>query len=97
MEELAQLGATVYTCSRNEQELNQKLQEWSSKGFKVSGSVCDASDKEQRMQLIQKVSSAFDGKLNFLVSLSKRFHLFYFFASRLCTFFLFYFSILSNQ
>ncbi|KAK6135878.1 hypothetical protein DH2020_030365 [Rehmannia glutinosa] len=50
VEELAEMGATVHTCSRNEEELNQRLQEWKSKGFKVSGSVCDASSREQRVQ-----------------------------------------------
>lgn len=68
VEELAEMGATVYTCSRNEEELNQRLQEWSSKGFNVSGSVCDASSREQRLQLMDKVSSLFSGKLNILVS-----------------------------
>lgn len=68
MEELAEMGASVYTCSRKEEELNQRLQEWGSRGFKVSGSVCDASSADQRLLLSQKVSSAFDGKLNILVS-----------------------------
>lgn len=72
MEELAEMGATVYTCSRNEEELNQRLQEWSSKGFNVSGSVCDASSREQRSQLMDKVSSLFSGKLNILVSHRER-------------------------
>lgn len=73
MEELAGLGATVYTCSRNEEELAQRLQEWSSKGFNVTGSVCDASSREQRVQLMEKVSSVFSGKLNILVSARRRF------------------------
>lgn len=68
MEELAEMGAAVHTCSRNEEELNQRLQEWSSKGFNVSGSMCDASSREQRLQLMDKVSSLFSGKLNILVS-----------------------------
>ncbi|KAL8539093.1 hypothetical protein ACS0TY_000907 [Phlomoides rotata] len=68
VEELAQLGATVYTCSRNEEELNQRLQEWVSKGLLVSGSVCDASSREQRVQLMEKVSSVFNGKLNILIN-----------------------------
>ncbi|XP_031107499.1 tropinone reductase homolog At5g06060-like [Ipomoea triloba] len=68
VEELAELGATVYTCSRKEEELNQRLQEWAAKGLKVSGSVCDASSADQRVLLSQKVSSAFDGKLNILVN-----------------------------
>lgn len=67
VEELAELGASVHTCSRNEIELNQRLQEWSGKGFKVTGSVCDASSRVQRKELLDKVSSIFNGKLNILV------------------------------
>ncbi|KAL3522176.1 hypothetical protein ACH5RR_015010 [Cinchona calisaya] len=68
VEELAQLGAIVHTFSRNEVELNKCLQEWSSKGFKVTGSVCDASSREQRTKIIEKVSSLFDRKLNILIN-----------------------------
>ncbi|XP_027167239.1 senescence-associated protein 13-like [Coffea eugenioides] len=68
VEELAELGATVHTFSRNEAELNQVLQEWSSKGFKVTGSICEASSRDQRSQLMEKVSSTFNGKLNILVN-----------------------------
>ncbi|KAL3512390.1 hypothetical protein ACH5RR_025107 [Cinchona calisaya] len=68
VEELAALGATVHTISRNEAELNELLQEWSSKGFKVTGSVCDASSREQRIKTIERVSSILDGKLNILVN-----------------------------
>ncbi|CAH9078242.1 unnamed protein product [Cuscuta epithymum] len=68
VEELAEMGASVYTCSRNEEELNQCLQGWASKGLKVSGFVCDVTSRDQRMLLSQKVSSAFDGKLNILVN-----------------------------
>ncbi|XP_009796888.1 tropinone reductase homolog At5g06060 [Nicotiana tabacum] len=68
VEELAELGATVYTCSRNQAELNERLQEWAEKGLQVKGSVCDASSREQRVQLMENVSSAFDGKLNILVN-----------------------------
>ncbi|XP_059283605.1 tropinone reductase homolog At5g06060-like [Lycium ferocissimum] len=70
VEELAELGATVYTCSRNEAELNERLQEWAAKGLQVKGSVCDASSREQRIQLMENVSSAFDGKLNILLSIN---------------------------
>ncbi|KAH7514487.1 hypothetical protein FEM48_Zijuj11G0094700 [Ziziphus jujuba var. spinosa] len=68
VEELAGLGATVHTCSRNQTEINQRLQEWESKGFKVSGSVCDLTSISQREELIKTVSSVFDGKLNILVN-----------------------------
>lgn len=68
VEELAGFGASVYTCSRNEAELNKCLKEWEGKGFVVSGSVCDASSRDQREKLIQEVASFFNGKLNILVS-----------------------------
>ncbi|GLT92591.1 hypothetical protein SLE2022_104220 [Rubroshorea leprosula] len=68
VEELAELGAVVYTCSRNQTELNNRLQEWQSKGLKVKGSVCDLASIEQRQELIETVSSVFDGKLNILVN-----------------------------
>nr|XP_043617036.1 tropinone reductase homolog At5g06060-like [Erigeron canadensis] len=68
VEELAELGAVVHTCSRNETELNQRLQEWSAKGFTVTGSVCDATSRPQRQQLVEKVSAIFGGKINILVN-----------------------------
>lgn len=68
VEELAELGAAVHTCSRNESELNQRLQEWFVKGFTVTGSVCDATSRPQREQLLEKVLSVFNGKLNILIN-----------------------------
>ena len=73
MEELAGLGAAVYTCSRNEDELNKCLKEWEGKGLLVSGSVFDASSKDQRQKLIENVSSFFNGRLNILVSVLETF------------------------
>ncbi|CAI9113391.1 OLC1v1013984C1 [Oldenlandia corymbosa var. corymbosa] len=68
VEELAQLDAKVHTFSRNEAAINEALEEWKSKGFKVTGSVCDAASKDQRTQLMEKVSSIFDGKLDILIN-----------------------------
>ncbi|PIN12974.1 Reductase [Handroanthus impetiginosus] len=68
VEELAGFGATIYTCSRNQTELNERLKEWEAKGFKVKGSACDLSSRTQREELMKNVSSAFDGKLNILVN-----------------------------
>ena len=68
MEELAGFGASIHTCSRNEKEIDERLEEWKGKGYNVTASVCDLSSKEQRMELIDTVSSIFDGKLNILVS-----------------------------
>ena len=68
VEELCGLGAKVHTCSRNEAELSECLSHWHTKGFRVTGSVCDVLNPSQREELIHKVSSLFDGKLNILVS-----------------------------
>ncbi|KAB2606962.1 tropinone reductase [Pyrus ussuriensis x Pyrus communis] len=70
VEELAGLGAIVHTCSRNEVDLNDCLSQWEKKGFQVTGSVCDVVSKTQREELINKVSSLFEGKLNILVRTS---------------------------
>ncbi|XP_062172426.1 tropinone reductase homolog At1g07440-like isoform X2 [Alnus glutinosa] len=64
VEELAGLGATVHTCSRNEVDINKCVHEWEAKGFQVTGSVCDISSRPQREELINTVSHQFHGKLN---------------------------------
>ncbi|KAH7514491.1 hypothetical protein FEM48_Zijuj11G0095100 [Ziziphus jujuba var. spinosa] len=66
VEELAGFGANIHTCSRNQNELDQCLAEWKSKGFQVSGSVCDVLYRDQREKLT--VSSLFEGKLNILAA-----------------------------
>lgn len=68
VEELGGLGAKVYTCSRTEAELSECLSQWERKGLQVAGSVCDVSRRAEREELINKVSSQFNGKLNILVS-----------------------------
>nr|GLL38682.1 tropinone reductase homolog [Ipomoea trifida] len=68
VEELASFGATVYTCSRKQEDLDKCFQDWKNKGYKVTGSVCDLSSRPQRQQLIEKVADCFDGKLHILVN-----------------------------
>jgi len=68
VEELAALGARVHTCSRNESQLTACLRDWEMKGFQVTGSVCDVMYPGQRAELMDKVSSMFNRKLNILVS-----------------------------
>ncbi|CAH2057302.1 unnamed protein product, partial [Thlaspi arvense] len=53
---------------RNETDLNRCVQEWTAKGFAVTGSVCDVSSRPNREQLVQKVSSVFNGKLDILIN-----------------------------
>ncbi|KAJ4883392.1 Tropinone reductase-like protein [Raphanus sativus] len=68
VQELARFGARVHTCSRNQEELKARLDDWKSNGLEVSGSLCDVTDRDQREKLIQQVSSAFSGKLNILIN-----------------------------
>lgn len=77
VEELAGFGATVHTCSRNEAELSKCVKEWQSKGFSVTGSVCDATSRADRESLIRQVFLVFNGNLNILVSNPIKTHLFY--------------------
>jgi len=68
VDELAGLGATIHTCSRNEAQLNECLNQWKTKGFQVTGSVCDAVSRVEREELISTVSSLFNSKLNILIN-----------------------------
>ena len=70
MEELAGLGAKVHTCSRNEAHLHACLHDWETKGFQVTGSVCDVMSRGERVKLMDTVLSVFSRSLNILVSLS---------------------------
>ncbi|KAI3931876.1 hypothetical protein MKW98_012286 [Papaver atlanticum] len=68
VEELAGLGAAIHICSRTEASVNECLKDWESKGYKVTGSVCDASVPAEREKLMKTVSSVFGAKLNILVN-----------------------------
>ncbi|XP_045794787.1 tropinone reductase 1-like [Trifolium pratense] len=68
VEELAEFGAAVHICARNEDDINKCLEEWKSKGFNVTGSICDILSRDQRQKLMETVSSIFHGKLNILVN-----------------------------
>ncbi|XP_021758910.1 tropinone reductase homolog At5g06060-like [Chenopodium quinoa] len=68
VEELAELGACVYTCARNEEELDACLVDWKTKGLQVSGSICDVSSQPQREKLMETINTIFGGKLDILVN-----------------------------
>ncbi|KAL2898895.1 hypothetical protein RDABS01_023977 [Bienertia sinuspersici] len=68
VEELAEFGARVHTCARNESELEACKCNWDTKGLQVSYSVCDVSSRAQREKLMEAVSSEFNGKLDILVN-----------------------------
>ncbi|PKA57747.1 Tropinone reductase like [Apostasia shenzhenica] len=68
VEELASLGVKVYTCARNEAELHACLKRWETMNLSVIGSVCDVSSRSQREELMEKVSSLFQGKLHIFIN-----------------------------
>ncbi|CAO2141842.1 unnamed protein product [Urochloa humidicola] len=68
VEELVALGAAVYTCSCDEDELSERLEEWQAMDLRIAGSVCDVSVPEQRERLLREVADHFGGKLDILVS-----------------------------
>ncbi|KAF7825630.1 tropinone reductase-like protein [Senna tora] len=68
VEELAEFGAIVHICSRNQADIDKCLKEWESKGFSVTGSVCDIKFRDQRENLMETVASICNGKLNILIN-----------------------------
>eukprot|EP00200_Dunaliella_tertiolecta_P004053 CAMPEP_0202358348 /NCGR_PEP_ID=MMETSP1126-20121109/12044_1 /ASSEMBLY_ACC=CAM_ASM_000457 /TAXON_ID=3047 /ORGANISM="Dunaliella tertiolecta, Strain CCMP1320" /LENGTH=236 /DNA_ID=CAMNT_0048951477 /DNA_START=79 /DNA_END=789 /DNA_ORIENTATION=- len=52
-EHFMQMGAKVFTCARNPQDLAAKLAEWQGQGYDVKGIVADVSSAESRQQLMQ--------------------------------------------
>ncbi|KAM3305644.1 hypothetical protein P3S67_012511 [Capsicum chacoense] len=68
VEELASFGAVIYTYSRNKKDLDECLEKWQNKGYKVNGSTCDLFLEDQRNQLIEKATEHFNGKLDILVN-----------------------------
>ncbi|XP_057522508.1 tropinone reductase homolog At5g06060-like [Amaranthus tricolor] len=68
VEELARLGSRVHTCARNQDELDGCLLDWKTKGFIVSGSICDCTSRPQRDSLMKTVDSIFHGRLDILVN-----------------------------
>ncbi|KAL7234113.1 hypothetical protein ACSBR1_017663 [Camellia fascicularis] len=68
VEKLAGLEAKVHTCARNETKLKRCLRDWEDERFGVTGSVCDVSSCPQQEELMDSVSSIFNGKLNILIN-----------------------------
>jgi Tropinone reductase 1 len=68
VEELAGLGASVYTCARSEDALQSSLQSWRQAGLQVAGSVCDLSVRQAREDLFRSVRTHFGDTLDILVN-----------------------------
>uniref|UniRef100_A0A7N0U4D7 Uncharacterized protein n=1 Tax=Kalanchoe fedtschenkoi TaxID=63787 RepID=A0A7N0U4D7_KALFE len=58
VEELAGLGAVVHTCDLRQSDLDACLVGWAAKGWNVTGSVCDVSSHEQRLELMERINNA---------------------------------------
>ncbi|KAL2336564.1 hypothetical protein Fmac_011010 [Flemingia macrophylla] len=67
-EELAEFGAAVHICARNQEDIDKCLEEWKNKGFRITGSACDVLSPDQRQNLMKNVASIFNGKLNILIN-----------------------------
>ncbi|KAJ4785705.1 NAD(P)-binding Rossmann-fold superfamily protein [Rhynchospora pubera] len=68
VEELARFGVAVHTCCRHEKELNAMLSQWKSMNLRVTGSICDVSNHDEREKLMTEVRTTFNGKLDILVN-----------------------------
>ncbi|WIA15778.1 hypothetical protein OEZ85_002393 [Tetradesmus obliquus] len=66
-QELAGLGAEVFVCARNEQDVAATVQDLVSQGHKAQGCAADLVNLQQRQQLLQQVSDALGGELHVLV------------------------------
>lgn len=66
VEELAGLGARVFTCARSADDLDALLGECREQGWDVRGLPCDVSKPEERQRLMEAVAEAFGGRLNVL-------------------------------
>jgi Tropinone reductase 1 len=56
VEELAgEFGARVLTCSRNREDLDARVDEWTDRGWDVTGVVADVSDPESRRALVDAI------------------------------------------
>eukprot|EP00249_Psilotum_nudum_P011996 c23517_g1_i1 orf=314-1135(-) len=67
-EELLEFGCSVYICARSSSAIDDCLKAWREAGWSAEGSVCDVSSREARLELMQKVSEHFHGKLDILVN-----------------------------
>eukprot|EP00878_Enallax_costatus_P020392 GHUV01021552.1.p1 GENE.GHUV01021552.1~~GHUV01021552.1.p1 ORF type:complete len:121 (+),score=30.81 GHUV01021552.1:186-548(+) len=68
VEEMCALGAKVFFCSRSQADVDEALTTLQQQGYQVWGMAVDVADRDQRQQLVQKVSETFHGKLHVLVN-----------------------------
>jgi Tropinone reductase 1 len=64
VEELASLGARVFTCARDATLLSQRLAEWKAVGLDVQGIACDVASADGRELLLAAVADWCSGQLS---------------------------------
>ena len=68
VEECVMLGGNVFTCCRNDTELQDALKQWSHEGYSVQGVAADVSKPDDRKRLVEEVTKYFDGVVDVLVN-----------------------------
>lgn len=68
VEECASLGATVFTCARDQRNLNECLTEWQNKGYNVVGVTADVTSDAGRQSFLSFIQQHLDGRLDGLVN-----------------------------
>lgn len=66
-EEFLQLGAEIFILARNQDDIDDKLNEWRTKGFKAHGMVCDVQSPEERQKVIETLRNHW-GMIDILVN-----------------------------
>ncbi len=66
-EGLAEAGASLMLCARREQWLASTLNEMRERGFTVEGKICDVSNPEHVLSVVEETVSAY-GKIDILVN-----------------------------
>jgi NAD(P)-dependent dehydrogenase (short-subunit alcohol dehydrogenase family) len=66
-EGLAEAGASLMLCARREEWLNETIEEFRAKGFRVEGKVCDVSKETDVQAVVDETVKTF-GKIDILIN-----------------------------
>jgi gluconate 5-dehydrogenase len=66
-EGLAEAGASLMLCARREEWLNDTVEEFRGKGFRVEGKVCDVSRESDVQSVVEETVQTF-GKIDILIN-----------------------------
>lgn len=66
-EGLAEAGAQLMLCARREEWLNETIEEFRAKGFRVEGKVCDVSKEADVLSVVEATVKTF-GKIDVLIN-----------------------------